>query len=57
MLADIAHGHVAFADVMFLVALVLFVVAAVVIVVRRTAVETALIPFGLAAVALGLLVL
>lgn len=57
MLADIAHGHVAFADVMFLVALIVFLVAAVVIVVRRTAVETALIPFGLAAVALGLLVL
>ena len=57
MLADISHGHVGFADVMFLVAFILFVVAAVVIVVRRTAVETALISFGLAALALGFLVL
>jgi hypothetical protein len=62
MLADIAHGNVGFADVCFLVGLVLFLVAALLLHPRPSAgaypvTGHSVACLGLAAVALGLLVL
>lgn len=55
-LAAISSGHVDLADAMFLVALIIFVVATVLCVLRQ-ALEAALIPAGLACLALAWLVL
>lgn len=56
MLSTIATGNVDWADIFFLIGVVLFAVAAVVAVVRKVP-ETALVPAGLAFTALALLVL
>jgi hypothetical protein len=56
VLADIASGNTAFADVMFLVALVVFVLGAVVAFQVKTFYAT-VIAIGLAALSLGWLVL
>jgi hypothetical protein len=56
ILADIASGNTAFADVMFLVALIVFVLAAVVAFQVKTFYAT-VIAIGLAALSLGWLVL
>ena len=56
MLADIAHGNTGFADIMFLVALILFLIAGVVAFQVKTFYAT-VIALGLAAVSLGWLVL
>jgi hypothetical protein len=56
MLADIAHGNTGFADIMFLVALILFLVAAVVAFQVKTFYATVL-ALGLASVSLAWLVL
>jgi hypothetical protein len=56
VLADIASGNTAFADVMFLVALVVFLLGAVVAFQVKTFYAT-VIAIGLAAVSLGWLVL
>ena len=57
MLADITHGHVDAADVLFLIAVILFVVCAVVAWIESKAVPTVLASLGLAFTALALLVL
>ena len=58
MLADIAHGHVDLSDWLFLIAAVLFAVAGVYAALQRPEpTHGALIPFGLALVAVALLVL
>jgi uncharacterized PurR-regulated membrane protein YhhQ (DUF165 family) len=58
MIADIATGHHALADVLYLIAFVLFVLEAVAIVVQRPAVGRGiLIAAGLACLALAFLVL
>jgi hypothetical protein len=56
MFADIASGETDWADIFFLVALIIFAVEFVAAVARR-AIPIALTPLGLAFVALGLLVL
>lgn len=56
MLADIASGNTGFADIMFLVALILFLLAGVVAFQVKTFYAT-VIAVGLAAVSLGWLVL
>jgi hypothetical protein len=56
ILADIAHGEVDWADVFFLIAVVLFVAGAIVAVMVKTF-YAAVVAAGLAFVALGLLVL
>lgn len=56
MLADIAHGEVNAADIMFLIAVILFVVAVVIRVMARTF-DSAIVAAGLAFVALGWLLL
>jgi hypothetical protein len=56
ILADIASGNTGFADVMFLVAMILFLVAGFVVFQVKTFYAT-VIAIGLAAMALGWLVL
>jgi uncharacterized membrane protein len=56
MLSTIIEGEADLADVLFLVAVILFCIVAIFHLMRR-AVEGALLAFGLAAVALGWLVL
>jgi hypothetical protein len=56
VLADIANGNTGFADVMFLVALIVFLLAAVVAFQVKTFYAT-VIALGLAALSLGWLVL
>jgi hypothetical protein len=56
MLADIASGNTGFADVMFLVAMIIFLVAGFIAYQVKTFYAT-LIALGLAAVSLGWLVL
>lgn len=58
MIADIASGNTGFADVMFLVALILFLIgAAVAWAIQPRALWATAVSIGLAAVALGWLVL
>lgn len=62
MIADISSGNTGFADVMFLVGLILFLLAAVLLYPRNPpptypAVGWTVLSLGLAAVALGWLVL
>jgi hypothetical protein len=58
MLADIASGNTGFADVMFLVALILFLIgAAVAWSIQPRALWATVVAVGLAAVSLGWLVL
>jgi hypothetical protein len=58
MIADIAHGHLDFADIMFLVAMILGVVAAIANYGAQTARHTLpLVALAVASVALGFLVL
>lgn len=56
MIADIASGNTGFADIMFLVALILFLLAGAIAFQVKTFYATA-IAVGLAAVSLGWLVL
>jgi hypothetical protein len=56
LLADIAHGETTFADVMFLVALVLFLIGAALAYTAK-ALWATVVSVGLAAVALAWLVL
>lgn len=56
MLADISHGNTGFADVMFLVALILFLIASAVAY-QAKALWATVVCVGLAAVSLGWLVL
>jgi hypothetical protein len=56
ILADISTGNTGFADIMFLVALIVFLIAAAIAFQVRTFYATA-IAVGLAALALGWLVL
>jgi hypothetical protein len=56
LLADIAHGNTGFSDVMMLVALILFLIAGFVAYTVK-ALWATVMSLGLAAVALGLLVL
>ncbi len=56
LLADIAHGERNWADIMFLIALIVFAIAFVLRVMAR-AVDAALIALGLTAVAFGWLLL
>lgn len=56
ILADIANGNTGFADIMFLVALILFLLAGAIAFQVKTFYATA-IALGLAAVSLGWLVL
>lgn len=56
MIADISQGHREFADVMFLVALILFLIAGVVAYTAK-ALWATVVCLGLGAVALGWLVL
>jgi len=56
MLADISQGHSGFADIMFLVALIVFLIGAF-IAYQAKALYAAVVAVGLAAVALGWLVL
>lgn len=56
MLADIANGNTGFADIMFLVALILFLIGGVIAFQVKT-LYAAVIALGLAAVSLGWLVL
>jgi len=56
MIADIASGNTGFADVMFLVALIVFLLAAFVAFEAKTFYAT-ILAIGLAAVSLGWLVL
>jgi hypothetical protein len=58
LLADIASGHTALADVAFLVAVILGVIAGVAVLVKAlTSLALPLVGFAVAAVALGFLVL
>lgn len=59
LLADISTGNTGFADVMFLVGFILFVVATILRIVKAEtwSYDSMLIAAGLAAVALGWLVL
>ena len=58
LIADIASGNTGFADVMFLVALILFLIgAAVAWAIQPRALWATAVSVGLAAVALGWLVL
>ena len=59
MIADISSGNSGFADVMFLVGLILFLIAAAAFWARPTELKLGLVgtALGLAAVALGWLVL
>lgn len=58
MIADIASGNTGFADIMFLLALILFLIGAVVAwSVQPRALWATAVSVGLAAVALGWLVL
>jgi hypothetical protein len=58
VIADIASGNTGFADVMFLVALILFLIgAAVAWAIQPRALWATAVSIGLAAVALGWLVL
>lgn len=58
MLADIASGNTGFADVMFLLALILFLIGAIVAwALQPRALWASAVSVGLAAVALGWLVL
>lgn len=56
LLADISQGHTGFADIMFLVALILFLIGGV-LAFQAKALWAAVVSLGLAAVALGWLVL
>ena len=56
ILADISHGNTGFADVMFLVALILFLIAGFIAYTAK-ALWATVVCVGLAAVALGWLVL
>jgi len=55
-LATIVHGEKDWADVMFLVAVILFAIATVIHLAAR-AIESALVPAGLCAMAFALLLL
>jgi len=55
-LATIVHGEKDWADVLLLIAVIVFVIATV-LSVARSAVEAALVPAGLTALALAFLVL
>jgi hypothetical protein len=58
MIADIATGHTDLADVLFLLAAILFVIEGLAIAVSNAAIGRGiLVAFGLAAVAVGWLVL
>lgn len=58
LIADIATGHHALADWLFLAAVVVFVLEVVVLVVNRPAITRGVLPaVGLALIALGWLVL
>ena len=58
MLADIISGEVDFADIMFLIAAIVFVIAAVLAWTKRPdPTSGALVPIGLALLAVGWLVL
>jgi len=60
MLADIAHGHVDLADVLFLIAAVLFAIVAILAAVKTTVdarVPAVLMPIGFTLLAVALLVL
>lgn len=57
MIADISHGHVDLADVLFLIAAILFAVRAVIDLVRSGEVEVVLLPVGLTLLAVAWLVL
>jgi hypothetical protein len=58
VLAEIAHGHIDFADVCFLIAAILFFIAGLLAAVRRPdPTSGALVPFGLTLTAIALLVL
>ena len=58
MIADIAHGHVDGADLLFLIAAIVFIIAAIVEVVVKPVVLNMLLLFvGLACVALAWLIL
>lgn len=58
LIADIATGHHALADWLFLLAAIVFVIEAIVIVVASPAISRGILPaVGLALVAVGLLAL